>query len=146
MGCFAHFRVPLNSKTPKLAVLALIVSSVRFVIKIANNIFYCFYCYFEHENTLWSNLKYSVDLGNVVSYVSITLIMKLHLIAATIATALFGVACSTTDLGGSLPLPFTEPATSAKLELELRPLPPKFCIGLELVPTSEEPDTGETAE
>lgn len=70
--------------------------------------------------------------------------MKLHLIAATSATALFGVACSTTDLGGSVPLPFTEPATSAKLELELRPLPPKFCIGLELVPSK--PDTGETAE
>ena len=53
------------------------------------------------------------------------------------AFALLGVSCSTADLGGSVPLPFTEPSTSAKLDLELRPMPPKFCIGLDLVPTEE---------
>ena len=58
--------------------------------------------------------------------------------AASTPCVLFGVSCSTADLGGAVPLPFTEPATSAKLDLELRPLPPKFCIGLDLVPTEEE--------
>jgi len=71
--------------------------------------------------------------------------MKLHIIAASAACILFGASCSTADLGSSVPLPFTEPATSAKLDLELRPLPPKFCIGLDLVPTSEESGAGETA-
>ena len=61
------------------------------------------------------------------------------------AIALMGASCSTADLGSSVPLPFTDPATSAKLDLELRPLPPKFCIGLDLVPTSEEGAVGETA-
>ena len=64
--------------------------------------------------------------------------MKLHIIAASAACILFGASCSTTDLGGSVPLPFTEPATSAVLDLELRPLPPRFCIGLDLVPTGDE--------
>lgn len=67
------------------------------------------------------------------------------LIAVSVSCILFGASCSTADLGSSVPIPFTEPATSAKLDLELRPLPPKFCIGLDLVPTSEESGAGETA-
>jgi len=70
--------------------------------------------------------------------------MKWNLIAASASCILFGVSCSTADLGGQVPLPFTSPSTSAKLDLELRPMPPKFCIGLDLVPT--EPETGTTAE
>jgi hypothetical protein len=65
--------------------------------------------------------------------------------AITAGLALLGSSCSTADLGGAVPLPFTAPPTSAKLDLELRPLPPKFCIGLDLVPTSEEVAVGETA-
>ncbi len=61
--------------------------------------------------------------------------MKLNLIAASASCILFGVSCSTADLGGELPLPFTDPSTSAKLDLEFRPMPPKFCIGLDLIPT-----------
>ena len=64
--------------------------------------------------------------------------MKWNLIAASASCVLFGVSCSTADLGGQVPLPFTSPSTSAKLDLELRPMPPKFCIGLDLVPTEEE--------
>jgi hypothetical protein len=64
--------------------------------------------------------------------------MKSTLYAIGGGCALFLASCSTADLGGAVPLPFTEPATSAKLDLELRPLPPKFCIGLDLVPTEEE--------
>jgi len=70
--------------------------------------------------------------------------MKWNLIAASASCILFGVSCSTADLGGQVPLPFTSPSTSAKLDLELRPMPPKFCIGLDLVPT--EPEAGTTAE
>ena len=55
-------------------------------------------------------------------------------------------SCSTMDLGGSVPLPFTEPSTSAQLDLNLRPMPPRVCIGVDLVPPEEESDTGETAE
>ena len=61
--------------------------------------------------------------------------MKWNLIAASASCILFGVSCSTADLGGEVPLPFTDPSTSAKLDLELRPMPPKFCIGLDLIPT-----------
>lgn len=64
--------------------------------------------------------------------------MKLNLLMAGAACILFGVSCSTADLGGQVPLPFTSPSTSAKLDLELRPMPPKFCIGLDLIPTEEE--------
>lgn len=63
--------------------------------------------------------------------------MKWNLIAASASCILFGVSCSTADLGGQVPLPFTSPSTSAKLDLELRPMPPKFCIGLDLIPTEE---------
>ena len=61
--------------------------------------------------------------------------MKWNFIAASASCILFGVSCSAADLGGELPLPFTDPSTSAKLDLELRPMPPKFCIGLDLIPT-----------
>jgi len=71
--------------------------------------------------------------------------MKLHIIVASAAFALMGVSCSTADLGGSVPLPFTEPSTSAKLDLELRPLPPRFCIGLDIVPRDEAVAENETA-
>ena len=69
--------------------------------------------------------------------------MKLHLIVAAIISVFLG-SCSTMDLGGSLPLPFTEPATSVKADLDLRPFPPRFCVGLDLVPTTRE--ESETAE
>ena len=64
--------------------------------------------------------------------------MKSTLYAIGGGCALLLASCSTADLGGAVPLPFTEPDTSAKLDLELRPLPPKFCIGLDLLPTEEE--------
>ena len=66
-------------------------------------------------------------------------VMKQTLFAIGAGCALVMASCSSMDLGGQVPLPFTEPATSAKLELDLRPLPPRFCVGLDLVPTSEEP-------
>jgi len=72
--------------------------------------------------------------------------MKSTLFALGVGCAFLGTSCSTTDLGGSVPLPFTDPSTDAKLELELRPLPPRFCIGLDLIPRKEPTAEGEVAE
>ena len=71
--------------------------------------------------------------------------MKFNLIVASAACVLFGASCSTMDLGGSVPLPFTTPATNAKLDLDLRPIPPRFCIGLDIVPRDEAVAENETA-
>ena len=61
-----------------------------------------------------------------------------YLFAAVASLALiFGTSCSTMDLGGSVPVPFTEPATDAVLDLNFRPLPPRFTIGLDLLPGME---------
>ena len=64
--------------------------------------------------------------------------MKQALFVIAAGCTLAVSSCSTMDLGGSVPLPFTEPSTSAKLDLNLRPMPPRFCIGVDLVPTEEE--------
>jgi hypothetical protein len=63
--------------------------------------------------------------------------MKSALFAIGAGCALLVASCSTMDLGGSIPLPFTAPATNAELDLDLRPFPPRFCIGLDLVPREE---------
>ena len=62
-------------------------------------------------------------------------VMKSALFAIGAGCAVAVSSCSSMDLGGQVPLPFTDPATAAKLELDLRPLPPRFCIGLDLVPS-----------
>jgi len=67
---------------------------------------------------------------------------NITILLAAAACILFGVSCSTTDLGGSVPLPFTSPPVAAALELEFRPLPPKFCVGLDIEPAASE-DTAE---
>ena len=71
--------------------------------------------------------------------------MKWKLLAVIGAVPLLGTSCSTMDLGGSLPVPFTNPATDVTLELDFRPLPPRFCIGLDLVPREEPAAVSETA-
>jgi hypothetical protein len=68
---------------------------------------------------------------------------KFIVIGAAFAV-LFGVtSCSSTNLGGSLPIPFTDPETNVRLDVNVRPLPPKLCVGLDIVPrTEEEVDSG----
>ena len=73
-------------------------------------------------------------------------VMKSTLIAIGAGCALLVSSCSTMDLGGSVPLPFTAPATNAELDLDLRPFPPRFCIGLDLVPREEDAAESATAE
>ena len=84
-------------------------------------------------NTLFSGHPCSRNLKRIT--------MKTKLLGIVAIVPFCLASCSTADLGGQVPLPFTSPSTSAKLDLELRPMPPKFCIGLDLIPTEEEPST-----
>lgn len=63
--------------------------------------------------------------------------MKSTLIAIAAAAQLLVASCSSMDLGGSVPIPFTNPPTNARLDLDVRPLPPRFCIGLDIVAREE---------
>lgn len=65
---------------------------------------------------------------------------KLLCLGAAFLTLFCVTSCSTLDLGGSVPVPFTEPATDVALDLDLRPMPPRFCIGLDLIPREEPAD------
>ena len=51
-----------------------------------------------------------------------------------VSCVVFGVSCSTTGVQGSLPIPFTNPPTNVTGEIEITPLPPKVCVGLDIVP------------
>ncbi len=71
--------------------------------------------------------------------------MKANLIVICAAfAALVGVSsCSSTNLGGSLPIPFTSPESDVQLDVTVRPLPPKFCVGLDIIPRPESDSAGE---
>ena len=84
----------------------------------------------NNVNTLFSGHR---DLQNLKAS-----LMKSKLLGIMAIVPFCLASCSTADLGGQVPLPFTSHSTSAKLDLELRPMPPKFCIGLDLVPTEKE--------
>ena len=47
--------------------------------------------------------------------------------------ALANVACDTTNAKVGLPIPFTNPAVRVNLETQVTPLPPKVCVGLDVV-------------
>tara|TARA_A100001391_G_C4919944_1_gene238884 strand:- start:295 stop:483 length:189 start_codon:yes stop_codon:yes gene_type:complete len=47
--------------------------------------------------------------------------------------AVVNVACDTTDAKVGLPIPFTDPAVRVNLETQVTPLPPKICVGLDVV-------------
>jgi len=47
--------------------------------------------------------------------------------------ALANVACDTTDAKVGLPIPFTDPAVRVNLETQVTPLPPRICVGLDVV-------------
>ena len=53
---------------------------------------------------------------------------------AVSACILFSVSCASTGLKGSLPIPFTDPAEDVQAVVTVRPLPPKVCIGLDVIP------------
>ena len=47
--------------------------------------------------------------------------------------ALANVACDTTNAKVGLRIPFTNPAVRVNLETQVTPLPPKICVGLDVV-------------
>tara|TARA_Y100001972_G_scaffold87895_1_gene107501 strand:+ start:150 stop:350 length:201 start_codon:yes stop_codon:yes gene_type:complete len=63
--------------------------------------------------------------------------MKTIIIISSIATCAFLNSCGSAGLGGNLPIPFTDPAVSVKGNVEVTPLPPKVCIGLDIIPRPE---------
>ena len=46
-----------------------------------------------------------------------------------------GVSCESINTGASLPVPFTDPSISVGLDVQAKVIPPKFCIGLDIVET-----------
>ena len=58
---------------------------------------------------------------------------KLLLAIGAIILAVTNVSCNTTDAKVGLPIPFTNPAVRVNLETQVQPLPPKICVGLDIV-------------
>ena len=46
-----------------------------------------------------------------------------------------GVSCESINTGASLPVPFTNPSVSVGVDVQAKVIPPKFCIGLDIVET-----------
>jgi len=61
------------------------------------------------------------------------MIKKLILFAGIISLGFSCVSCNTTDATVGLPIPFTNPSVRVNLETHITPLPPKICVGLDVV-------------
>lgn len=59
---------------------------------------------------------------------------KLFTTLLTVSGILFSASCSTTGLEGSVPIPFTNPATFVKPHIQVTPYPPKICFGVDVAP------------
>ena len=59
---------------------------------------------------------------------------KLVILAASVSCILFNVSCSSGGVSGNLPIPFTDPAMDARGVIQVTPLPPKVCVGIDVVP------------
>jgi len=53
---------------------------------------------------------------------------------AAASCILFGVSCSSTDLSGNVPIPFTNPASNLEGTIKVQPMPFKAGVGLEMIP------------
>tara|TARA_Y100000401_G_scaffold31924_1_gene23352 strand:- start:7105 stop:7296 length:192 start_codon:yes stop_codon:yes gene_type:complete len=58
---------------------------------------------------------------------------KILVLAGIIMVAISGVSCNSTNAKVGLPIPFTDPAVRVNLETQVQPLPPKICVGLDVV-------------
>lgn len=65
---------------------------------------------------------------------------KVVMLSAALCALVGFTSCSSTKLEGSIPIPFTDPAVNASLDVDVTPLPPKLCVGLDITPRSEEDD------
>jgi len=60
--------------------------------------------------------------------------LKQLLCAITLAVAAFcNISCETTDAKVGLPIPFTDPATRVAVDIKATVLPPRFCVGLDIL-------------
>jgi len=57
---------------------------------------------------------------------------RLFIILGAVSILACGVSCEAINTGASLPIPFTNPSTSVSLDIQATPIPPKFCIGLDV--------------
>ncbi len=53
---------------------------------------------------------------------------------AAASCVVLGASCSSSGVQGSLPIPFTNPPTNVTGEINVTPLPPKLCVGLDVIP------------
>tara|TARA_R110001592_G_scaffold73527_2_gene224259 strand:+ start:5842 stop:6102 length:261 start_codon:yes stop_codon:yes gene_type:complete len=58
---------------------------------------------------------------------------KVLITLLTVSGLLFNVSCSSTGLEGSIPIPFTKPAANARPHIQVTPLPPKICFGIDVI-------------
>lgn len=61
------------------------------------------------------------------------MIKKFILFIGAISLGFSCVSCNTTDATVGLPIPFTDPSVRVNLETKITPLPPRVCIGLDVV-------------
>tara|TARA_R100000734_G_scaffold5353_3_gene4645 strand:+ start:486 stop:689 length:204 start_codon:yes stop_codon:yes gene_type:complete len=59
---------------------------------------------------------------------------RLAIIIATASCIMFGASCSSTDLSGNVPIPFTNPASNLEGTIKVQPMPFKAGVGLEMIP------------
>ncbi len=58
---------------------------------------------------------------------------KVLITLLTVSGLLFNVSCSSTGLEGTIPIPFTKPAANARPHIQVTPLPPKICFGIDVI-------------
>lgn len=63
---------------------------------------------------------------------------KVFITLLTVSGLLFNVSCSSTGLEGSFPIPFTKPAANARPHIHVTPLPPKICLGVDIIAREDE--------
>jgi hypothetical protein len=59
---------------------------------------------------------------------------KLVVLASVVTFALLNVSCSSGGVSGNIPIPFTDPAMDARGVIQVTPLPPKVCVGIDVIP------------
>ena len=61
------------------------------------------------------------------------MIKKLTALIGLLLVAAASVSCNTTNAKVGLPIPFTDPSVRVNLETQVTPLPPRICVGLDIV-------------
>tara|TARA_B100001287_G_C22683436_1_gene531855 strand:- start:1842 stop:2045 length:204 start_codon:yes stop_codon:yes gene_type:complete len=59
---------------------------------------------------------------------------RLITLVAAASCILFGASCSSTNLSGNLPVPFTNPAQNIEGTIKVQPMPFEASAGLKMIP------------